>query len=143
MRILTGVDTSETALEAARKAAEIAVAFGAELKVVSAYGKFEREKISLGSEDYEFSTEQDALTISRRVVDLLVQEFPGVKADAVASVGKPAEVLTELAGQIEADLIVVGNKRVQGITRVLGSIARDITTQAPCDVYVVNTHGAK
>lgn len=35
--VLTGVDNSETALEAAEKAASLAVALGAELHVVSAF----------------------------------------------------------------------------------------------------------
>ena len=36
-------------------------------------------------------------------------------------------------------MIVVGNRRVQGATRVLGSIANDVARQAPCNVLIVHT----
>ncbi|MFI5429021.1 universal stress protein [Aeromicrobium sp. UC242_57] len=54
--------------------------------------------------------------------------------------GKPAAALVELAEETGADVIVVGNKRVQGMSRVLGSIAADVTRRAPCDVYIAHTH---
>ena len=38
-------------------------------------------------------------------------------------------------------MIVVGNRRVQGVSRVLGSIASDVLRRAPCDVLIVNTTG--
>src|SRR5690606_28369663 len=44
----------------------------------------------------------------------------------------------------DASLIVVGNKRVQGVAgRVLGSIARDVAAHASCDVYIAHTHTRK
>ena len=43
------------------------------------------------------------------------------------------------AARIDASMIVVGNRRVQGKARVLGSIATDVTRTAPCDVLVVDT----
>jgi nucleotide-binding universal stress UspA family protein len=53
--------------------------------------------------------------------------------------GKPADALVEEAKRLGADLIVVGNRRVQGIGRVLGSVATDVAHHAPCDVYIVKT----
>jgi nucleotide-binding universal stress UspA family protein len=38
-------------------------------------------------------------------------------------------------------MIVVGNRRVQGVTRVLGSIPLDVAKQAPCNVFIVHTTG--
>jgi len=43
------------------------------------------------------------------------------------------------ATRLEARTIVVGNRRVQGVTRVLGSIAADVTKHAPCDVLIANS----
>jgi nucleotide-binding universal stress UspA family protein len=45
----------------------------------------------------------------------------------------------QVATDIGADLIVVGNRRVQGIGRLLGSVATDVAQHAPCDVYIVKT----
>jgi nucleotide-binding universal stress UspA family protein len=43
------------------------------------------------------------------------------------------------AQRLEATMIVVGNHRVQGLTRVLGAVATDVTRHAPCDVLIANT----
>jgi nucleotide-binding universal stress UspA family protein len=50
-------------------------------------------------------------------------------------------VMCEEARRLEARMIVVGNRRVQGAARVLGSIASDVAKHAPCDVYIANTTG--
>jgi nucleotide-binding universal stress UspA family protein len=36
-------------------------------------------------------------------------------------------------------MIVVGNRRVQGISRVLGAIATDVARRASCDVLISDT----
>lgn len=36
-------------------------------------------------------------------------------------------------------MIVVGNKRTQGLSRVLGAVAGEIAHNAPCDVLIVKT----
>lgn len=46
------------------------------------------------------------------------------------------------ASRVEADIIVVGNRRRRGIGRVLGSIANSVAHNAPCDVYIANTNDA-
>ncbi|MCP3973298.1 MAG: universal stress protein, partial [bacterium] len=38
-----------------------------------------------------------------------------------------------------ARMIVVGNRRVQGIARVLGSVASDVAKRAPCSVLIAHT----
>jgi nucleotide-binding universal stress UspA family protein len=39
-------------------------------------------------------------------------------------------------------MIVVGNRRMHGLGRVLGSIANSVAHNASCDVYIANTYGA-
>ena len=53
--------------------------------------------------------------------------------------GKPTEVLIGEAERLGASLIVVGNRRMQGLGRVLGSVANSVAHNAPCDVYIVKT----
>jgi nucleotide-binding universal stress UspA family protein len=51
--------------------------------------------------------------------------------------GSPAEALTDLAGRVDADLIVVGSK---GMTRrLIGSVPNSVAHGAPCSVLVVKT----
>ena len=66
----------------------------------------------------------------------VVYTFPKYPVDN----GEAAAALLREADEIGADMIVVGNKRVQGFTRFLGSIARTIASEAHCDLYIVNTH---
>lgn len=70
-------------------------------------------------------------------------QFPGVEVLAQAASGKPADALLAAAEQTGAELIVVGNKRVQGAARILGSIATQVARKAPCDVYIAYTHARR
>jgi len=140
--IVAGVDGSETAARAARTAAELAYALDAELHVLSAYGRFESDTFSSGTERIVFTNARDAERTAAERVTALRRDFPTVTITSGPSEGKPAEALVKAAERLGATLIVVGNKRVQGITRVLGSVARDVAAHAPCDVYVAHTHGA-
>ena len=138
--IVCGIDNSPTAAAAARKAARLAQALGAHLHLLSAYGKIEAETVEIGAEQVLVSNEIEADRVSGAVALELRREFPGLVVTPASSDGRPGEALVKLAERLDADLIVVGNKRVQGIARVLGSIARDVAAHAPCDVYVAHTH---
>jgi nucleotide-binding universal stress UspA family protein len=64
---------------------------------------------------------------------------PQLKVAYFAVHGSPAHALMKQAEQYDARLIVVGNKRMRGLGRVLGSIANSVAHSAPCDVYVAKT----
>lgn len=55
---------------------------------------------------------------------------------------RPADALLKEAARVEADMIVVGNRRMRGVGRVLGSVANSVAHNAPCDVYIANTYDA-
>ena len=40
---------------------------------------------------------------------------------------------------MDADVIVVGNKGMQGVRRILGSVPNSVAHQAPCDVLIAFT----
>ena len=63
----------------------------------------------------------------------------GLTATCAVGEGKPAAVILEQAELVGADLIVIGNVRMQGAKRVLGAVANDILHHAPCDVLLVKT----
>lgn len=150
--ILTGVDRSETALRAAEKAASLAQSLGAELHVISAFSvDLTRTVRSTMNEHNPSATvsavkratevrEQEAQETADAVVAQLSQKFGDVAIVARAAEGSPGSVLVREAQEHSAEIIVVGNKRVQGAARILGSIARSVAAEAPCDVYVAHTH---
>lgn len=150
--VLTGVDNSETALEAAEKAASLALALGAELHVVSAFNvnmtetiqsvRSKSEPAAMSSAYHRLVAQyaEEAERTASGISEELRKNYPELKIIAKAVEGAPGNALSNEADELNADLIVVGNKRVQGPTRVLGSVARTVASQASCDIYIVNTH---
>lgn len=136
--ILVGVDGSKTARDAARTAAEVAAGSGAKLYVCTAFGTPDDESSTADASLMLNSPADAAEGIARRAADELRSVVPDV--ESIHIYGKPAEALIEEAVRLDARLIVVGNKRMQGVTRVLGSVANSVSHNAPCDVYIVKTH---
>ena len=66
----------------------------------------------------------------------------GVKVTYAAAKGRPADALIKEALRIDARIIVVGNRRMRGIGRVLRSVANSVAHNAPCDVCIANTYDA-
>lgn len=55
-----------------------------------------------------------------------------------AAVGDPAIVLTDIAREVDAQLVVVGRRGGDFVRRtLLGSVAERVVQEAPCDVLVV------
>jgi nucleotide-binding universal stress UspA family protein len=63
----------------------------------------------------------------------------GTRIETHARFGNPAEVLCDLASQLDADLIVVGNRGMQGGRRFLRSVPNSVSHHAPCSVLIVDT----
>ena len=144
-KIVIGYDGSDSAKRAAKEIAPLAKLTGAEVHIVHVVEDDAHESgmaVAYVSEVFE----QAAAARKEGVVDLaaegagdLAASFPGVTIYTAVLSGPPARMLIEHAESIEADLIVVGNRRVQGISRVLGSVAIDVLRHAPCSVYVART----
>ncbi len=134
---VVGTDGSETAARAAQRAGELATATGASLHVVCAYSKGGRGSITVGSDSFDVS----GLTSAEQVAEQQAATFRGrgLTATSAAIERKPADALMAEAERVEAELIVVGNRRMQGVSRILGSVANEIAHNAPCDVLVVKT----
>jgi nucleotide-binding universal stress UspA family protein len=52
---------------------------------------------------------------------------------------EPADALLSVASQVDAKLIVVGNRGMQGARRVLGSVPNKVAHHASCNVLIVAT----
>lgn len=149
--IITGVDSSQTALTAAEKAAELAASFDAELYVFSAYSISSAVAIQTAksgnmatktSEAYQRLADGQAAAAQQAaesVATILRNSWPKLQVKPLAVEGQPAEVLLKKADELGADAIVVGNKKPQGLSRILGSISRNVAAEAKCDLYIVNT----
>jgi nucleotide-binding universal stress UspA family protein len=63
----------------------------------------------------------------------------GVTAQTHVMPGFIVERIIAIAIEEKVDLIVVGNKGMRGLKRVLGSVPNAIAHAAPCAVLIVNT----
>ena len=140
--IVVGTDGSETAQRAVDQATELAQAMGAELHVVSAYepvgGRIagapeEAAKVWAVAPDYEVEA------VVGEVLSTLKER--GVEAKAHTVTGDPVDALLGVAERVGADLIVVGNRGMHGLGRVLGSVPNKISHRARCSVLIVATGG--
>jgi len=143
-RIIVGTDGSETAGEAVRQAAEIAKLSGADLEVVCAAepipARRSDAKKSAAPDDvsYEFGQREDA-NFALEAAARIAAEV-GVKTRPHPMEGDPADAILDVAEQIDADLIVVGNKGMTGAKRyLLGSVPNKVSHHAPCSVFIART----
>ena len=134
--IVVGVSEAATSRVAGRRAFELAALTGATVHVVTALADPESTVLEVGSDRFELDelddVERDIETWIRSLAPTVPWRVRGVD-------GKPADSLIEVAEQVGADLIVVGNVRMQGFGRMFGSVGNDVTHHAPCDVLVVKT----
>jgi nucleotide-binding universal stress UspA family protein len=140
-RIVVGTDGSDTASEAVRQATELAKLSGARLDIVSAYEPIPRTRLqeeqreAPGDVQYELGPREDVnLTLDSASVEA---KRESLEVQTHAREGDPADAILDVAEEINADLIVVGNKGMH--RRVLGSIPNTVSHRANCDVLIVQT----
>ncbi|UTT69086.1 universal stress protein [Arthrobacter sp. DNA4] len=134
--VVVGVDASPSARKAAEVALDLAESLGASLHVVTAFEIENAETFGVGSDKVRISNADS----SEMVAKSLGASRPGVEITHFAARGKPADSLIKEAIRLDARVIVVGNRRMRGIGRFLGSVANSVAHNAPCDVYIANTY---
>jgi nucleotide-binding universal stress UspA family protein len=135
-QIVVGFLDVETAHKAVREAVALAARLGSSLHVVTALDQANVEVVGVGSDRWElndFDRAEQAIHNFMSTAD----EKPEYTVAVIE--GRPAEVLVEEAERLDADLIVVGNVRMQGPGRILGSVGNHVVHHAPCSVLVVKT----
>jgi nucleotide-binding universal stress UspA family protein len=133
--VVVGVDGSESAKKAAEAARDLAASLGASLHVVTAFETENAETFGVGSDQVRISNADSAEIVAN---DL--GKSGQVQITHSAARGKPADALIKEAIRLDAKVIVVGNRRMRGIGRLLGSVANSVAHNAPCDVYIANTY---
>src|SRR5262245_6328177 len=124
--IVVGVDASERSLKALDQAAELARLTGATLHIVCAYVPltqsevFERTRGLNPQAAAKVDTDYDVKQLAGNAVERAKRA--GVETKRHLIVGPAAEVLISAASDIDADLLVVGNRGMTGMRRVLGSV---------------------
>lgn len=134
--IVVGVDESESAGRAAETAADLAVDLEVPLHLVMCVTGV-AEEVTVGGERVHLDPAERARTF---LAALRFERAPSEISTHV-SFESPASAICQEAERLDAQIIVVGNRRVQGISRVLGSVGVDVMRNAHCDVLIAHTKG--
>jgi nucleotide-binding universal stress UspA family protein len=133
--IVVGVDGSDTSRRAAATAAGLAAALGVNLHIVICAEPAAPVDFGVGSDRFHIDWRTEAATL----LDQIAAELPCESITKHVCAGDPAKMLCAEAERLDARAIVVGNRRVTGVRRLLGSVAGDVIRHATCDVLVANT----
>jgi nucleotide-binding universal stress UspA family protein len=143
-RIVVGTDGSETAAQAVRQAVELAKLSEAQLSLVSAYAPVSGRRVQGEQQEapadvqYEIGPREDVNLVLDAAAAEAKKEGVEVKTHPVE--GDPADAILNVAEEVNADLIVVGNKGMTGARRyLLGSVPNNVSHHAPCSVIIVRT----
>ena len=142
--VVVGTDGSDSSLKAVDRAGAIAGDAGAKLVIVCAFypnsGKdvHEAEK-ALKDEAYQVVGSAPADDTLQTAADRATEA--GAKDISKRPVkGNPVEALMQIVTDLDADLLVVGNRGLNSLTgRLLGSVPSDAARKAECDVLIVHT----
>jgi nucleotide-binding universal stress UspA family protein len=142
--IVVGTDGSETAAKAVDAAVELAQLNGATLEIVSAYEPVSSQR--LREEARQMPPDLQWMINRRADVDATLHHAAerahaaGLTPQTYAREGDPADAILDVAEELSADLIVVGNKGMTGAKRfLLGSVPNKISHHAPCAVLIIRT----
>ena len=142
--IVVGTDGSETAEKAVAAAIDLARLAGAKLEIVSAYEPMAGHRIYMAAHEVPVDP-QWAVNLREEVDATLAATAETARAGGVeprihAREGDPADAILDVAEELGADLIVVGNRGMTGAKRfLLGSVPNKVSHHAPCSVMIVRT----
>ncbi len=133
--IIVGIDNSEFSRAAVIEVSNWIKRHGG--KAVLVHGVFfDQEEFGNAPEILE-KRAQYGKKICYQTKDMIMSEF-GIEVESLVCEGEPPEVITNIARERDADLIVMGTYGRRGLKRMLmGSVTSDVIVNSPCDVLVV------
>jgi nucleotide-binding universal stress UspA family protein len=137
--VLVAVDGSEPSLKAVRWAADVALKFGASLKLVHVIPKvvLPPDVYGLKLTDLEREHRAYAKTILEKAIAMLAE--PGLEVRTSILDGSPAECIAEEAAAADVGMVVVGSRGHGAVARVLlGSVSDRLVHISPKPVLVVH-----
>lgn len=143
--ILAAIDGSPRAPQVLRHAAELAALWatrsGARLHLVHAVNV----PVGLPADTWTLTGEE----LTGRLIDHGLRELtqqaealkptftPVLWGERVARLGRPAQVIVDVADELQADLIVLGSHGYDTLDRILGTTAARVVNHARCSVFVI------
>jgi nucleotide-binding universal stress UspA family protein len=139
--VLVATDGSATASEAVRVATGLAEALHATLHIASVYGSGDTSAMAWSGMSIPYVEGDDPGAEAAGHTEAMAARAraKGLEVKTHVMPGFVVERILDIAVKEQVDLIVVGNKGMRGLKRVLGSVPNAIAHSAPCGVLIVNT----
>ena len=148
MHVLIGTDGSEDAIEAAVRAFAVLAVDSATVLTVSetpgvATAGFESGFAGGVANPEEVDAAWKAVEVEANAaldatVAAIATTKPGVAIERRIEIGDPGQTLCRLAGELSADVVVVGSRGRGALKRaLLGSVSGNVVHNAPCPVLVI------
>lgn len=133
--IVLGFDDSPEAARALDRTTELATALGARVVVASIAPALQPAGRGIGPYDPADPPEH-----YRELADQATRALAehGVTAEPVSGLGDAGDAIVSVAGEHNADLIVVGMSHHPHVSRFLGGVSEDVAHHARCDVLLVH-----
>ena len=144
--VLVGTDGSESSLRAVDRAAKIAAEFNAKLIIGTGYftpAEDKRAADVLGAEGYKVSGNAPIYAMLHDAHDRAKAAGAKNIEDRPIQSG-PVDALVDLAEEVRADLLVVGNVGLDARSAIIGrvfSVPGAVANRAKIDVLIVRTSG--
>jgi nucleotide-binding universal stress UspA family protein len=137
-RIVVGTDLGSRSKAAVAMAAELATATGATVHLVTSVAQ---PAVGMGHEVVLITDPKEPVEAAQRELAVLAKDLQqrGITVETHTPIGDAAEGLCSVAETVDADLIVVGNRRMKGAGRLLGSVPNKVAHHAPCSVLIAKT----
>jgi len=139
--IVVGTDGSSSAAKAVQHAAELAALSNARLHIAMAAPRIPvlvAPDMVVASNEWGAASEQSTKAALEDAAQ--VARSAGVEATTHAVGGDPADALLSLCEEVNADLLVIGNRGMHGARRfLLGSVSSRCAHHAVCSVLIVQT----
>lgn len=127
--VVVGVDGTRTSILGAKEALWLAGQLSAELHLVNVAGLTETS-----------SEHGLAEVLMEGVVEGVTRDHDGdTEIITAITYGSPAAALVAYADEVDATILVAGNRQMKGLGRMLGSVGAQIARDANCAVYIPRT----
>ncbi len=140
--VVVGTDGSDSSLRAVDRAGQIAAGSNAKLILATAYFPHrddQRHPEVLKDEGYRMHGNAPIYAMLRDARDR-AKAAGAHEVEEKAVVGAPVDALVDLAEEVKADLLVVGNVGLSTIAgRLLGSVPANLARRSKTDVLIVHT----
>ena len=85
----------------------------------------------------DLSLEEELMAVARRQLDAMGERLAVPADDRLIRVGPTGHTIDEVAGEIGADLILIGSRGRHGLLGLFGSTAKAVLRGLKCDVLCV------